>query len=267
MRARRRGLVAAVLMGAVMVGALAGCGTKVGAGATVPTETGPIPWTTFQPSAVTGAHLAADQRTVTLDTQVPDGPHACVRDLTAKLGEPGPGLVRVQVTFSSPSGDRRSGCTKERSTPTRVVLPAPLGERELVVDDFTVFTADGATPPDLRLCGKLGCHPAPTGCTPASYDQALMAVDAPMHTYRDATDCQGTWLVIDFSWRTGPACAGETKDPACSSRLGDRVFFRAETSGWVPIVHDRSGGCAAIHRREPAFPTSMCGPLAPLSLR
>ncbi|MFG3168657.1 hypothetical protein [Streptomyces sp. NPDC048200] len=74
----------------------------------------------------------------------------------------------------------------------------------MIVDNYTRFTADGAEPPALRLCGKLGCTPAATGCTAASYDQALMAVGAPAHTYRNSEHCDGTWLVLDFSWRTGP---------------------------------------------------------------
>jgi hypothetical protein len=188
-----------------------------------------------------------------------------VRDLKARLGEATPGVVRVQITFSSPSGDRRSGCTKEATATARVALPRALGDRELVVDDFTVFTDDGAPRSALRLCGKLGCHPPATGCTPASYDQALMAVDAPEHTYRGATDCRGTWLVMDFSWRTGPACGDETAEPGCSSQLGDRYFFRAGKSGWVPIASGAAGGCKAVQRVEPRFPAAMCSTLPPLS--
>jgi hypothetical protein len=224
-----------------------------------------------QPSFVTGARLGADHRTVTLDVQVPDGPRPCMRDLKAvdtdAMYGVAPGTVHVQVTFSTPSGDQRSGCTKERGTTTHVTLPAPLGDRRLVVDIDTVFTAEGATPPALRLCGKLGCDPAPTGCTPDSYDQALMAVDVPQHTIRGDTDCQGRWMVMAFSWRTGPACGDDTKDPACSSALGDRYFFRAEKSGWVPIAEGAAGGCAVVHRKAPDFPTSMCEDLAPLSTK
>lgn len=267
---RGRGVVVALV--AVIVGmVLAGCGTQVGTGATVPTQTadGPIPWTTFQPSAVTAVQLAADHRTVTLTAQVPSGPRPCVRDLKAvdtdAMYGVVPGTVHVQVTFSSPSGDRRSGCTKEAEATVRVTLPEPLNGRDLVVDNYTVFTAEGATPPALRLCGKLGCHPAATGCTPDSYDQALMAVDVPQHTIRGDTDCQGQWMVMAFSWRTGPACGDDTKDPACTSALGDRYFFRAETSGWVPIAEGAAGGCAAVQREEPDFPTSMCSNLTPLS--
>ncbi|MGQ4513056.1 hypothetical protein [Streptomyces sp. DW26H14] len=205
---------------------------------------------------------------MTLSAQVPSGPRPCVRGLRAvdTDGANGsvPGAVHVQVTFSSPSGDMRSGCTKQVVATTRVTLPEPLGDRELVVDNDTQFTAAGAAPPALRLCGQLGCTPPATGCTPDSYDQALMAVDAPEHTYRDATDCRTPWLVVAFSWRTGPTCGGDTRDPACTSRLDDRWFFRAGTSGWVPIANGAAGGCEAVHRVAPAFPSSMCGSLKPL---
>ncbi|OLZ63968.1 hypothetical protein AV521_37040 [Streptomyces sp. IMTB 2501] len=173
--------------------------------------------------------------------------------------------VWVQITFESPSGDRRSGCTGESTATARVRLPQPLGARDLIVDNDTTFTADGARPPALRRCGRLGCHPPATGCTTASYEQALIAVDAPEHAYRDAEHCDGRWLVLDFSWRTGPACGDDTKDSACTSRLGDRYFFRAERSGWQPVFESAAGGCEAVQRREPAFPTALCAGLAPLS--
>ncbi|MEU6515997.1 hypothetical protein [Streptomyces sp. NPDC046978] len=215
------------------------------------------------PSAVTGAHLSDDRRTLFLDTQVPSGTHACVRELKAVLTEPMTDLVRVQVTFTSPSADRASGCTKESRATAKVRLPEPLGDREVVVDYYTVFTAHGAEPPALRLCGELGCTPPTTGCTAASYEQALMAVGAPDHTSQDSEKCDGKWLVLDFSWRTGPAC-GDSTGPACSSRLGDRWFFRAKKSGWAPMLRTSAGGCRDVQRKEPAFPTSLCVSLAPL---
>lgn len=252
--------VAALFLGA--------CGTQMagqgGGSSPSPAATESIPWTTMAPSAVTGAHLSGDRRTLLLDTQVPSGAHACVRDLKAVLTDPMTDLVRVQVTFTSPSGDRASGCTKESTATAKVRLPEPLGDRDVIVDNFTRFTADGAKPPALRLCGKLGCTPPATGCTAASYDQALMAVGAPRHTYRNSEKCDGKWLVLDFSWRTGPAC-GDSTDPACSSRLGDRWFFRAKKSGWEPIFRTSGGGCRDVQHKEPAFPTSLCASLAPLS--
>ncbi|MET7570166.1 hypothetical protein ABZT04_16920 [Streptomyces sp. NPDC005492] len=250
---------------AVAVLLLGACGTQVAGGADGATPTASLPWTTEQPSAVTAARLGTDQRTLTLDVQLPDGKGPCVRALKAVLTEPTKNNVWVQVTFSSPDGDRRSGCTGERTGSTRVRLREPLGSQELVVDHDVVFTADGAKPPALRLCGELGCHPAATGCTSASYEQALKAADAPEHTYLDSEHCEGKWLVLDFSWRTGPVCGDTTASPSgCSSQLGDRWFFRAKPSGWSPITATASGGCAAVHRAEPAFPTSLCESLAPL---
>lgn len=247
---------------------LGGCGTQVagqaGESSASQAATGALPWGTMQPSMVTGARLSDDRRTLILDAQVPSGEHPCVRDLKAVLTDPVSDVVRVQITFSSPSSDRRSGCTEESTATARVKLPQPLGKREVVVDNYTQFTADGAKLPALRLCGQLGCRPPATGCTTASYEQALIAVDAPNHTYRDSEHCDGKWLVLDFSWRTGPAC-DDPAEPGCSSRLGDRWFFRAEKSGWVPIVEGAAGGCRAVQRSEPDFPTSLCDSLAPLS--
>ncbi|MDX3072729.1 hypothetical protein [Streptomyces sp. MI02-7b] len=256
----------AAVLGVVVVLFLGACGTRVAGrdgGVTDPsTAGGPIPWTTAAPISVTGARLGDDHRTLALDAQVPHGPHPCVRGLRAVVTDTVPQHTWVQITYSSPSGDRRSGCTGVTTATARVRLPEPLGARDLIVDNSTVFTADGAHPPALRLCGPLGCRPPATGCTAASYEQALMAVDAPEHTYREAEVCDGKWLVLDFSWRTGPVC-GDGEAPECSSRLGDRWFFRAEPAGWVPIVHGTHGGCQDVRREEPAFPVSMCVHLAP----
>jgi len=257
-------VVAALCAVAVLL--LGACGRQVAGGADDTTPTGPIPWTSTEPFKVTAAQLADDQRTLTLTARVPDGKKPCVRALKAVRTDAENNTVWVQITFSSPSGDKRSGCTGERTASTRLRLPEPLGDQKLVVDHDTQFTTDGAKLPALRLCGELGCHPPATGCTTASYEQALIAAGAPMHTYRDAEHCDGKWLVLDFSWRTGPVCGDTTASPSgCSSRLGDRWFFRAKPAGWAPIAESAAGGCAAVRRAEPAFPTSLCGELAPLS--
>ncbi|MDF3297788.1 hypothetical protein [Streptomyces tropicalis] len=262
---RPYGSVAAVLCAAAVL-LLGGCGTQVAGrgGGTPATATGPLPWTLAEPSSVLAARLGTDRRTLSLDAPVPAGPRPCVRGLRAVVTDTAAKQVWVQVTFASPSGDRRSGCTGQTTATARVRLPQPLEGRDLIVDHYTVFTADGAKPPALRRCGQLGCRPPATGCTPASYEQALFAVGAPRHTYRDAEHCDGAWLVLDFSWRTGPACAGDTTNPACSSRLGDRYFFRAEHTGWKPFLESTAGGCRAVRRREPAFPPALCTSLAPL---
>ncbi|MFI6402615.1 hypothetical protein [Streptomyces sp. NPDC050548] len=254
---------------AVAVLLLGGCGTRVAGAADStgdPAPTGSLPWTLSQPFKVTAAQLAADRRTLTLTAQVPDGKKPCVRALKAALTATSQQNMWVQITFTSPSGDKRSGCTGERTVSTHIRLPESLGSRQLIVDNDTQFTADGAKSPALRLCGELGCHPAPTGCTVRSYEQAMIAADAPEHSYRDAEHCDGKWLVIDFSWRTGPVCGDTTATPSgCTSHLGDRVFFRAEPAGWKTITASSAGGCKVVQRVEPKFPTALCATLAPLS--
>ncbi|WP_405648684.1 hypothetical protein [Streptomyces sp. NBC_00019] len=264
-----RGAVLAALLCAVAVLLLGACGTQVAGRETSPSATASapvtgLPWTLSAPIRITGATLGTDRRTVTIAADVPSGPNPCVRNLKAVLTEPVGNSVRVQVTYTSPAGDRRSGCTGTATAKTRVKLPEPLGERELVVGMDVVFTAEGAHLPALRLCGDLGCTPAATGCTVASYEQALKAVGAPAHTYRDAEHCDGKWLVLDFSWRTGPVC-GDTTSGACTSRLGDRWFFKAEKSGWKPFFRTAEGGCQDVRDREPAFPTALCASLEPLA--
>ncbi|MFI7406685.1 hypothetical protein ACIBW9_40545 [Streptomyces sp. NPDC049541] len=262
----KRGAAAAALLCVLAVLLLGACGTQVaGQGGTAPAATAPS-WTLSAPtrSQITGAELGTDRRTVTIAVDVPSGPKPCVRDLEAKLTEPVANTVPVQVTFTSPSGDRASGCTRTTTAKARVRLPEPLGDRELAVGyPAAVFTAHDSHLPTLRRCGDLGCTPPVTGCTPGSYEQAVKAVDVPTHTYRDAEHCDGKWLVLDLSWRTGPVC-GDQADSACTSRLGDRWFYQAEKSGWKPFFRTTEGGCQAVRDREPAFPTALCASLEPL---
>jgi hypothetical protein len=262
-----RGAGVAALLCALAVLLLGACGTRVaGQGGTTPSATA-LPWTLSAPTRtqITGAELGTDRRTVTIAVDVPSGPNPCVRGLKAELTEPVSNAVPVRVTFTSPSGDRRSGCTESATAKVRVELPEPLGDRELVVGyPGAVFTADDAPLPALRLCGDLGCTPPATGCTPGSYEQAVKAVGSPAHTYRDAEHCDGKWLVLDISWPTGPVCGGPEND-SCAPRLGDRWFYQAEESGWKPFFRTATGGCQAVQDREPAFPAALCASLEPLS--
>ncbi|MET7927566.1 hypothetical protein ABZT43_26905 [Streptomyces sp. NPDC005349] len=263
---RARSLVTVVVLSAVGVLLLGACGTlRAGSGsggAATPTE--PERWQTFAPFRVTAARLADDRRTLSVDAEVPGGRKTCARNLKAVVTDTSDRTVWVQVTFSALTGGApRADCRTTATATAKVRLPSPLGHRELAMDTHTAFTADGAHLPELRLCGNLGCHPAPTGCTPASYDQAVMALDVPNHTSRGEEHCDGKWLVFDVSSRMGPACP-EDAGPGCEASLGDRWFFRAEKSGWKPIARGTKGGCADVHRIEPAFPSTLCADLRPL---
>ncbi|MDQ0598811.1 hypothetical protein QF037_003156 [Streptomyces canus] len=268
----RRGAGVAAPLCAVTALLLGACGTETAGRGTSPSNaaspaTSALRWTLSAPTRtqINGAEIGADRRTVTITVDVPSGPNPCMRDLKAKLTEPVGNTVPVQVTFASPSGDRSYGCAKTTTARARVKLPEPLGDRELVVGyPGAVFTAEGARPPALRLCGDLGCTPPATGCTAPSYEQALKAVGAPAHTLRDAEHCDGKWLVLDFSWPTGPACGDQT-DGVCMSRLGDRWFFKAGKSGWKSFFRTAEGGCQDVRDREPAFPTALCASLEPLA--
>ncbi|MDT0418718.1 hypothetical protein RM574_24880 [Streptomyces sp. DSM 41982] len=253
-----------VLLGAVGVLLLGACGT-VRAGSGAPPSAAESPhWQTFAPFRVTAARLADDQRALDVDAEVPGGGKTCARRLKAVVTDTSDRTVWVQVTFSAlTGGPARADCRETTTATAKVRLPSPLGHRELATDTHTVFTMDGAHLPDLRLCGELGCHPAPTGCTPASYDQAVMTLDVPNHTSRGEEHCDGKWLVFDVFSRVGPACPKGTA-PGCDASIGDRWFFRAETSGWKPVARGTKAGCADVHRVEPGFPSSLCADLPSL---
>ncbi|MER5952042.1 hypothetical protein ABT127_38990 [Streptomyces sp. NPDC001904] len=256
--------LAAVLLSAVAVLLLGACGTlRAGPGGGPATPSQSPHWQTFAPIGVTAARLTADGRTLSVVAEVPEGGKTCVRDLKAAVTSTSDRTVWVQVTYASLTGDPDAHCTGTTTGTAQVRLPSALGHRELSVDNDTTFTADDAALPQLRLCGDLGCHPAPTGCTPASYDQAVMALDVPDHTQRGDEHCDGKWLVFDVSSRMGPACP-EGEAPGCGASLSDRWFFRAQKSGWTPVARGRRGGCADVHRVEPAFPAALCAGLPPL---
>ncbi|MBO1336455.1 hypothetical protein [Streptomyces sp. VRA16 Mangrove soil] len=245
---------------------LAACGTQhagaAGAGGTASAT--PARWQTYAPTDVRAARLAADGRTLTLTPTVPNvegSGSPCYRNLKAVVTSTSDRTVWVQVTYET--GGVPDCVARERTATVRTRLPAPLGKRVLSVDGLRTFTADAATAPDLRLCGELGCHPAPTGCTPASYDQAVAALDVPNHTSRGEEHCDGKWLVFDVSSLVGPACP-KGAAPGCGASIGDRWFFRAEKSGWKPIARGVKGGCTDVHRIEPAFPAALCADLPPL---
>ncbi|MZD05971.1 hypothetical protein GTW43_12865 [Streptomyces sp. SID5785] len=263
---RGRSLAATVALSVVGVLLLAACGTlragSGGDGATTPTES--PRWKTFAPFRVTAARLGDDGRALSVDAEVPGGGKTCARKLKAVVTDTSESTVWVQVTFSALEGGAPNpDCRKTSTATAKVRLPSPLGHRELTTDTHTAFTADGAHLPALRLCGELGCHPAPTGCTPASYDQAVMALDVPQHTSRGDEHCDGKWLVFDVFMRMGQACP-EGAAPGCGAGLNDRWFFRAEKSGWKPIARSTHAGCVDVHRIEPGFPAALCADLPAL---
>ncbi|MFE6892290.1 hypothetical protein [Streptomyces sp. NPDC057694] len=264
-RSRSRRSLAAVLLSAVAVLLLGACGTlSAGSGAIPPTPVETPHWQTYAPFGVTAARLADDGRTLSVVAEIPHGGKTCVRDLKAVVTSTSDRTVWVQVSYAHLTGDPHADCAGTTTGTAEVRLPSALGHRNLATDVHTTFTADGADLPELRLCGERGCHPAPTGCTPASYNQAVMALDVPNHTRRGDEHCDEKWLVFDISSRMGPACA-EGEAPGCGASRGDRWFFRAEKAGWVPIVRSTKSGCTDVHRVEPAFPSALCSGLPPVN--
>ncbi|MFF3878095.1 hypothetical protein [Streptomyces sp. NPDC001978] len=89
-----------------------------------------------------------------------------MRELKAVITDPITDLVRVQVTFTSPSGDRASGCTKESTATAKVRLPEPLGDRDVIVDNYTRFTAMAPTRPRFACAESWAAHRRPPAAPP-----------------------------------------------------------------------------------------------------
>ncbi|MFF0274498.1 hypothetical protein [Streptomyces sp. NPDC004330] len=266
--------IQAVALGAVLVAALAGCGSETagtagtvgtagtaGATGTAGTATAAgTAWTRAAPMRIDGVSTADGGRSLVVDADVPDGAGPCVRDLSGRVDAVENGTVYVAVTFESPSQDRDSGCTGTRRVQAKVTMDEPLGSRTVMVNSRDVYTPDGATPPALRPCGENGCDPTPPRCTSSSYRQAVDDTDIPAHTSWDERGCDDTWLVLDLSTRMGPAC-GDPGDGCPSSAISQRWFYRAEPAGWRPVTMNRDAGCAGVHRTLPELPDRLCASL------
>ncbi len=256
----RRGIRTVVLGAALMV--LAGCGAKTAATDEEATGTAATAaWTLAAPIRIDGVRTAEGGRSLLVDAEVPDGARDCVRRLRGQLDTVEHGTVYVMVTYETRSLDRDYGCTGTQRVQATVKLDEPLGSRRVMVNSADVFTPVGATsPPALRQCGENGCDPTPPRCTSSSYHQAVNDTDIPQHTSWVERGCDDTWLVLDLSTRTGPAC-GDVGDGCSSSDVSQRWFYRAESSGWRPVATNGAAGCVGIHKVLPEFPERMCASL------
>ncbi|MFB7233768.1 hypothetical protein ACFCXK_03190 [Streptomyces sp. NPDC056269] len=217
-------------------------------------------WTLAAPIRIDGVRTSGGGRSLVVDAEVPDGSGECVRGLRGELDTVEHGTVYVRVTFETWSLDRASGCTGTRRVEATVKLDGPLGSRKVMVNSGDVFTPAGATPPALRHCGENGCDPTPPRCTASSYRQAVTDTDIPEHTSWEERGCDDTWLVLDLSTRTGPAC-GDAGDGCSSSGVSQRWFYRAEASGWRPVTTTGDAGCTGIHKVLPELPERLCASL------
>jgi hypothetical protein len=228
---------------------------------------GPSEWQTsgLDSTSITAVRLSADERTLTFDLSLQGGQDGCWRNPSATLGtDEGwtDHVARVDLLIESRLSQTSGACPEREPAQAAVTLPGALGSRDVVVNSFDSYTRDGQS---LHKCGENGCHPAPTGCTPASYEQAMRAADSPRHTYRTERGCDGSWLVLDLSTNAGPVC-DDPSNPACVRDVRTtRWFFRAATAGWQVIAATRSGGCTAVREAEPAFPETLCASLPPVS--
>jgi hypothetical protein len=142
-----------------------------------------------------------------------------------------------------------------------VTLPAPLGQRTVMInaDTTDVFAPSGSA--RLRRCGPEGCGPfpaAPPGrCDAASFQEAMLSTGPPASATYWAVGCDSGWLVLDVGWPSAAACDG----PACTHELITRWFYRDTPGSWKTIASARTGGCAQVHKVEPQFPSSLCASL------
>jgi uncharacterized protein YceK len=252
---------------------LAGCGTvRAGAGAAgspgVPSAS-PMPtrWVTYGPAGVqlVSVRVGGSGHVLAVAVQVPAGRDGCMRKLTARLTELGATVAYVSITFQSRLSSVVGACPATGMMTVRILLPAPLGRRQVMInsDTTTVFApGHGAL---LRRCGEFGCGPfalpPPASCTSRSYQEAMLSTGPPMHAIYQVLGCDGRWLVLDVGWPGGPAGCDAPCNP---SLVATRWFFRAGPHGWVTITTALTSGCTQVLKAEPRFPARLCAGLPAL---
>jgi hypothetical protein len=262
---------------------LAACGTvhagAVGPGGTPPAATpasavitpvttspdtrGPTTWRTFPELDVSHIALADSGRVLLVAAPLPPQTSACLRDLTSRLTGFTSAVADITITFKEPvSGPNAMSCPLGASATIRIALPAPLGNRQVVLNRTQTFWLYHSTT-QLTICGSGGtpCQPVPTapppaGCNDESYSWARGGLDVPKHADYNAVGCDGHWLVLDVGWPGGPVgCDG----PSCAGgSTTEHWFFQASTHGWIAITNSLTAGCTRVHQAAPQFPTSLC---------
>ena len=203
---------------------LAGCGTvHAGAGAAGYPGASATPtfWGSYGPGGAQFAsvRVGSSGRILAVAAQMPAGRDGCERDLTASVTDFTPTGAYLTIGFQSRLADVKGACTWRVMT-VRVRLPAPLGQREVMInsDTTTVFApSHGAL---LRRCGEYGCGPfkppPPASCTTASCQQAMLSTGPAADAVYGVLGCDGRWLVLNVGWPGGPAGCD---DPSCSPDL------------------------------------------------
>jgi len=218
--------------------ALAACGTvhagaaatNASAAATVAASASPssaatststvTTWRAFPANDFVHMQVAGSGRVLVIPVQVPPENNECLRDFRARLTSFTPAVAYLAITFAEPtSGPYADKCALGPIATVRVTLPAPLGKRQVIVNNLATFWSTSATA--LTLCGNGGtpCAPVPTSpppasCTDVSYGWAMAATGPPEHADYNAVGCDGHWLVLDVGW---PGGAAGCDDPSCGS--------------------------------------------------
>jgi hypothetical protein len=233
-----------------VAGAANGAGASVAGVAPSPT---PTFWGLYGPagSQLVSVSVDGSGRVLAVATQVPAGRDGCMRHLSAGLTEFSPTLVYLSVEFQSRLDSVVGACPANRVVTVRVRLPAPLGQRDVMINTSTTFApSHGAM---LRRCGEYGCGPVPlpppASCSQRSYQWAMLATAPPMDASYQVLGCDGRWLVLDVMWPGGAAGCDAPRNP---DFVSPRWFFRAGPHGWVTITTSLTGGCAQVHKAEPS---------------
>ncbi len=148
--------------------------------------------------------------------------------------------------------DRASGCTKESTATAKIRLPRPLGDRRW---SSTTTRPSPPTVPNRPRCGGAGnsaAHRRPPAAPPLPTSRRDGG-RRPAHTYRDSEKCDGEWLVLDFSWRTGRPAATPPTLPAPPG-WANRWFFRRRSRAGSRCCGPRQEAAKTCNARSPPSP-------------
>lgn len=247
---------------------LAGCGTVLaGAGAADhPTASpGPARWRTYEPGVgqIVSVRVGGAGRVLAVGDMMPTGRAGCEGDMTGRVAEFAAKGVYLTITYRSRLAV--VGPCSWQVVTLLVRLPAPLGERDVMVNSQVSFAPRGSAL--MMQCENYGCPPVtpppPASCSASSYGQAMAATGPPVDAAYGVIGCDGRWLALTVGWPGGAAgCDG----PSCSPDMTSTYwFFRATPRGWEIITSSRAAGCAQVHMTDPQFPARLCAALPELT--
>lgn len=217
-------------------------------------------WMIYQ-ADVTGVTPGPGPMAVTVHVKVLAGRDGCSRQVRVGYHEEANGVVYANIVQESARAATPGGCPTFRADAVRLTSTAPIGSRQLSLNQQLWALTNGA----YTACDHdLGCDPPKNRCDPIWTRAAVRGLDVSRHSQGTVEACDGRWLIMTVP--DDPAMCGAEARPGCQVNSAVRRYFlRNQPSGWLLIAATTSAGCDAVLKAAPDFPRGLCAGLAPTS--